>query len=85
MGQSQNKSVQYVNSEALRFIQEAQEALNTTAIEEVKSKDDDRLQMLEAKLLKLQEDLDTTKNQLRTQEMKVMPTCPICQSAVLDS
>ena len=85
MGQSQNKSVQYVNSEALRFIQEAQEALNTTAIEEVKSKDDDRLQMLEAKLLKLQEDLDTTKNQLRTQEKKVMPTCPICQSAVLGS
>ena len=66
-------------------MQQAQEEVTEINVEEEKSKDEDRLQKLEAKLLQLQEDLDTTKNMLRSQEKKELPSCPICQSAILVS
>ena len=66
-------------------MQQAQQEVTEIDVEEQKSIDEDRLQKLEAKLLQLQEDLDTTKNKLHNQENKKLPTCPICQSAILDS
>ena len=59
MGQSQNKSVQYLNSEAMNQVQEVQQVVNEIA-EEQKTIENDRFEKLEAKLHKLQEDLETT-------------------------